>query len=143
MRYTRRTGWQTLICMASAWFTANVAALDLSNVDVGNFLNLKGQVIESVQTGKDFWLRVNITESDYGTWRDTIVVTYCAVSPLQQYIREKTVVGFQGWYRGKTRYKTALGATLEVPHVEACLLWNENEALRFAPPKGCGWKPAD
>jgi len=44
-----------------------------------------------------------------------------------------TVVQFQGRHRGKTSHKTALGATLELPLVNACLLWDENDALRFAP----------
>jgi hypothetical protein len=119
-----------------------VAETPLRDVPVGQFTYLKGQVIESVQSGADFWLRVNITRSEYGNWSDTIVVTYRAVSPLQDRIREKTIIGFQGWHRGKTSYQTVLGATLQLPLFEACLLWNEDDALRFAPPRGCGWQPA-
>ena len=119
----------------------NIAAAEypLSDAGPGQFVNLRGEVVQSVQSGADFWLRVNITPGDYGIWRDTIIVTYRAVSPLQDHIREKTVVGFRGWHRGKTSYKTVLGAALQLPLVEACLLWDENGALRFAPPKGCGW----
>jgi hypothetical protein len=127
--------------IAIFWFVANAAASEYPLLDVGvdQFVYLKGEVLQSVQSGADFWLRVNITPGDYGTWRDTIVVTYRAVSPLQERIREKTVVGFQKWHRGRTSYKTVLGATLELPLVNACLLWDENDTLRFAPPKGCGW----
>ena len=82
-------------------------------------------------------LRVNLTRGDYGIWKDTIIVTYRAVSPLQPPVREDAVVQFQGRHRGKTKYKTVLGATLELPLVDACLLWDENDSLRFPPPPGC------
>jgi hypothetical protein len=108
-------------------------------MSVGQFVNLSGQVVESVQSGKDFWLRVNITRGDYGTWRDTILVTYHAVSNLQEHINEKAIVDFRGWYRGNTSYKTVLGATMHLPLVDACLLEGANDSLRFAPPRGCGW----
>ena len=133
--------------IAAFWVTLTLVELvasaaaesPLADLAPDQFIYLRGEVIQSVQSGADFWLRVNITLNDYGNWRDTIIVTYRAVSPLQERIREKTVVGNKGWHRGKTSYKTALGATLELPLVNACLLWGENDALRFTPPKGCGW----
>ncbi|WP_426440084.1 SPOR domain-containing protein [Bradyrhizobium genosp. P] len=119
----------------------NTAAAEspLLNVEVGRFVYLKGKVVQSLQSGADFWFRVDITPTDYGSWKDTIIVRYHAVSPLQlQYpIQESAVVEFQGWHRGKTSYQTALGATLELPLVDACLLWDSDDALRFAPPPGC------
>ena len=46
-----------------------------------------------MQSGKDYLLRVNITAGDYGTWRDTILVKYHAVSRLQERINEKALLG--------------------------------------------------
>jgi hypothetical protein len=120
------------------FFVSTAAAQSpLSSVAEGQFIYLKGEVAQSVQSGADFWLRVNITPGDYGIWRDTIIVTYHAVSPLQERIGEKAIVEFQGWHRGKARYKTVLGAVLELSLVEACLLWDTGEALRFPPPPNC------
>jgi len=113
------------------------AQTPLSDTAVGTFVDLKGKVVETVQSGSDFWLRVDITPIGDGYWKDTIVVTYRAVSPLQQQIPEKTIIGFQGWYRGLTSYKTVQGITNNLPLVDACMLWNENDGLRFVRPPNC------
>ncbi|MCC8945967.1 hypothetical protein H8A97_12880 [Bradyrhizobium sp. Arg62] len=116
---------------------AAVAQEALSNVRVGQFVYLSGKVIQSIQSGNSYVLRVNITRNDYGNWRDTVLVKYRAVSPQQTSIPEDTIVSFQGWNRGLGSYETVLGKTLELPIVEACLLYDRNGALRFAPPPGC------
>ena len=74
--------------------TAETFSTLTTSVNTGRFLWLRGQVIESVQSGDNFWLRVNVTPGDYGIWKDTIIVTY------------RAVVEFQGRHRGKTSYKT-------------------------------------
>jgi len=125
---------------ALLWLSANTASAEpLSNVGVDRFVWLRGQVVQSVQSGPDFWLRVNVTRAEYGIWKDTIIVSYHTASPLQlQYpIREKTIVEFAGWHRGKTSYQTVLGANLELPLVEACVLWDAEDSFRPVTPAGC------
>jgi hypothetical protein len=128
---------------ALVWlFVVSSAAADTfsdvdTGVDTGRFVWLRGQVIQSIKSGENFLLRVNIMRVERGLWKDSIIVTYRTVSPLQPYIRENAVVQFQGRHRGKMSYKTVLGETLELPLVNACLLWDENDSLRFPPPPGC------
>jgi hypothetical protein len=131
--------WALSFALVFAVGMAKAEAHPLDDALAGGFGELKGKVVESVQSGPHFWLRVDITRIGPGYWKDTIIVTYRTVPQREQRIPEKTIVGFKGWYRGKTSYQTVLGATLELPLVEACLLWDENDTLRFAPPKGCGW----
>jgi hypothetical protein len=57
-----------LAAVFGATLSISTAATEtpFEGVRVGTFLNLAGQVVQSVQSGEDFWLRVNITQGDYG-----------------------------------------------------------------------------
>lgn len=91
------TAMHAVLCL---FVVSSASADDFGYVDIeedtGRFVWLRGQVIQSIQSGDNYVLRVNLTRGDHGIWTDTVLVTYTTVSRLQPSIREKAVVQFQG-----------------------------------------------
>lgn len=76
-----------------------------------------GEVIQVMQDGNEYTLRVNVTEGEY-FWQDTIMVYYEAPSGSAR-ILEDDVMTFYGYMHGMYSYESVLGATITVPLLEA------------------------
>lgn len=85
----------------------------------GQLVTLRGQVIQVVQGGLDYTLRVNVSRGKYDNWRDTIYVDYRAGSAAEPRILNDDVIQLWGEYVGITSYKAVLGQTIQIPHVVA------------------------
>lgn len=76
-----------------------------------------GEVIQVLQDGNSYTLRVNVTTVSYG-YTDTIMVTYTAPTGASR-ILEDDVITFYGVMRGMHPYTSVLGATITVPLMKA------------------------
>lgn len=80
----------------------------------GKKVAFRGKVIQTMQDGNGYTLRVNVTEGRYGLWDDTILVSYAAKSGEAR-ILEDDIMTFYGTMKGMYSYKSVLGATITVP----------------------------
>lgn len=74
----------------------------------------KGEVIQVMESGEDYTLRVNITQGKY-TWSDTILVSYSKQDSGEARILEDDIVMLYGQLYGTYTYETVMGASLTVP----------------------------
>lgn len=79
----------------------------------GERAKFTGEVIQVLQDGNSYTLRVNITQVSYG-WNDTIMVSYTA-SAGESRILEDDVVTLYGVMGGMYTYETIFGADVTVP----------------------------
>jgi hypothetical protein len=84
----------------------------------GKAIRLSGKVIQSIQDGNDYTLRVNVTR-DGNFWKDTMLVNYRAPAPSPRIV-EGDFIDMGGVSTGIQSYKTILGATVQIPHLIAC-----------------------
>lgn len=88
----------------------------------GQLVTFRGQVIQVLQNGLDYTLRVNVSRVSRGTydrWQDTIYVDYRAGSAAEPRILNDDVVQLWGEYVGIASYKAVLGQTVQIPRVVA------------------------
>lgn len=83
----------------------------------GEKATFTGEVIQVMQEGDTYTLRVNVTPTSYG-YKDTILVLYTAKAGDQR-ILEDDVVTLYGAMAGMYTYKTVMGAELTVPLMSA------------------------
>ena len=76
--------------------------------------NIKGQVIQVIEDGDDYTLRVNITPARY-YWNDTILVSYEKKDSSEARILEDDIVMMYGTLCGTYTYETVMGADVTVP----------------------------
>lgn len=81
----------------------------------GKYAALRGEVIQVMEDGLSYTLRVNITKGSYGFWSDTILVTYTAKSKDEDRILEDDIVKMYGMLGGTYTYETVLGSQLTIP----------------------------
>ncbi len=79
----------------------------------GRKAKFTGEVIQVMQDGNEYTLRVNVTDTGY-YWTDTIMVYYEA-SDGSPRILEDDVMTFYGVMSGMHSYESVLGATITVP----------------------------
>ena len=79
----------------------------------GERAKFTGEVIQVLQEGNSYTLRVNITQVSYG-WRDTIMVSYTS-SAGESRILEDDVITLYGVMGGMYTYETIFGAEVTVP----------------------------
>jgi tetratricopeptide (TPR) repeat protein len=101
----------------------------------GRLVHFTGKVVQSVQNGKDYMLRVDVTEGRYGLWQDTVYVEYRAKSADQR-ILEKDIIDFRGTFVGIKSYQAVLGQTIQIPHVIACEVHRVHDMI-ILPPGDC------
>jgi hypothetical protein len=87
---------------------------------VGKPLSFAGKVIQSIQSGQSYVLRINVTPGNYNSWQDTIYVDYKAAG--QDRIVEGDLVSVRGTFAGVRSYQSVLGETIKVPSVIACVI---------------------
>jgi hypothetical protein len=85
---------------------------------IGKYAALTGEVIQVIEDGTDYTLRVNITKGTY-TWSDTILVTYTQKDSQEPRILEDDIINLYGVLGGTHTYETVMGAQLTVPIMDA------------------------
>lgn len=84
------------------------------NAYMGSYAKIKGEVIQVIEDGNEYTLRVNITPGRY-YWSDTILVSYEKQSYNEQRILEDDIVMMYGMLFGTHTYETVMGASVTVP----------------------------
>lgn len=80
----------------------------------GKYAALKGEVIQVIEDGNTYTLRVDITKNKY-YWSDTILVTYTKIDKSEPRILEDDIVNMYGMLGGTYTYETVMGSKLTVP----------------------------
>lgn len=84
---------------------------------IGEKAKFTGEVIQSMQEGNSYTLRVSITKSDWG-YEDPILVSYTAKQGESR-ILEDDIVDIYGLLGGTYTYETVMGNKLTVPLLNA------------------------
>ena len=87
--------------------------VQVTNDYEGKLARFTGEVIQVLQDGNSYTLRVNVTDTGY-YWTDTIMVYYEADDGDPR-ILEDDVLTFYGWMEGMYSYESIFGATITVP----------------------------
>lgn len=77
-----------------------------------------GEVIQVIEDGDEYVLRVNVTKGKY-TWSDTIYVEYEKNSADESRILDDDIITFYGYFAGTVTYETIFGASVTIPAVLA------------------------
>lgn len=96
-------------------------------------LSFAGKVIQFVQTGQGYVLRVNVTPGKYKIWEDTIFVEYKAHGFEEGRIAEGDVVSVRGTFTGIKSYKSVVGDTIRMPAVAACVVQRGQSNIATCP----------
>jgi hypothetical protein len=83
----------------------------------GAFVVFEGKVVQTLYTGSDVLLRVEVTKGKYDLWKDVVWVDYQRKSGSEPRILDGDIVRFWGKYVGIYSYKSVMGATIQVPRV--------------------------
>ena len=82
-------------------------------------VRFRGEVIQVIEDGDDYTLRINVTKGDYGFWSDTIYVEYTKNDSSEPRILEDDIVTIYGYCMGTVTYETIFGASVTIPAVLA------------------------
>ena len=93
---------------------------------VGSLVTMRGRVAEVVESYGHLTLRINVTRGQFDQWSDTVYVEHKRQSAAETRILEKDIVAIWGKFEGIKSYTTVLGATVQIPHVNAVLLEHSN-----------------
>lgn len=85
---------------------------------IGKKMKITGKVIQVIDNGFQWQLRVNMTKDKYGYYDDTIYVTI-SKSNFNGRILEDDIITFWGLNTGTTTYKTVLGSEMTIPSMAA------------------------
>ena len=99
----------------------------------GQRVQLTGKVIQSLQEGENYMLRINVTQEKFG-WKDTVLVAYKNDSRSDRIV-EGDIVDFSGTSNGITSYKAVLGQTIQLPLITACRI-SPHSGAKFVSPGG-------
>lgn len=77
-----------------------------------------GEVIQVIEEGNEYTLRVNITRGEY-FWDDTILVSYIKQDSSEPRILEDDIITMYGTLGGTYTYETIFGSSLTVPLLHA------------------------
>jgi hypothetical protein len=81
----------------------------------GTRCKFKGQVAQAMVEGDETMLRVNVTDTGYGIWDDTVYVTIKGTTPAV----ENSIVMVYGTITGSKTYESQAGWNITIPAVEA------------------------
>ena len=96
---------------------------------VGAVVTMRGKVTQSVQSSRSVMLRINVTPGQHDIWSDTVYVEYTRRSESEPRILENDIVAIWGAFEGIKSYSTVLGATAQIPHVNAAIVERSTGAL--------------
>ena len=82
-------------------------------------LYYKGKVVQAIEKGDGYVLRVNVTKGSYSIWRDTVWVEYTPQTNERGRILEDDIITFYGYGADTISYETVMGATVTIPAVLA------------------------
>lgn len=80
----------------------------------GDYAKFRGEVIQVMEDGDDYTLRVSITQGKY-IWSDPIMVSYTRQDDTEGRILEDDIVTMYGMLAGTYTYTTVMGSSLTVP----------------------------
>jgi hypothetical protein len=106
----------------------------------GTIVVLGGKVVQSLEHGSNYVLRVDVAPDELKFPSDIVYVEYRKHSPSETRILEGDQVKFWGEYVGIYSYTATLGQTIQVPHVIARIVEDQGRYMRPAhaplhPPK--------
>lgn len=81
-------------------------------------LKFKGEVIQVMEDGDEYILRVNVTKGNY-YWDDTILVYYTKKDSSEPRILEDDIIMLYGYGFDTVTYETVMGASVTIPAVMA------------------------
>ena len=81
-------------------------------------LKFKGEVIQVMEDGDEYILRVNVTKGNY-YWDDTILVYYTKKYSSEPRILEDDIIMLYGYGFDTVTYETVMGASVTIPAVMA------------------------
>ena len=76
----------------------------------------QGKVIQVLRNGKEFQMRINVTQTNYG-YTDTMYVFY--TQKTNENFLENDIIIMYGELRGTQKYTSVLGAEIEIPRIYA------------------------
>ena len=77
-----------------------------------------GKIIQTIESKKNFLLRVNVTKGKLGNWEDTVFVNY-QKAENESRILENDIITLWGTVKGLTAYKTIVGTEVALPEIDA------------------------
>jgi phosphohistidine swiveling domain-containing protein len=101
----------------------------------GQSVQLTGKVIQSLQDGEKYVLRVNVTQEKFG-WKDTVLVAYKNDSRSDRIV-EGDIIDISGTSNGITSYKAVLGQTIQLPSIAACRITPHGGGKFVSPGGSC------
>lgn len=84
----------------------------------GKKVQFVGEIIQAQEVGSSIILRVNVTETDFGLFEDTIWVNY-TYQENQKRLLEEDIVYIWGEIQGLKTYESVLGASITIPEINA------------------------
>ena len=81
-------------------------------------VKFRGEVIQVIEDGDKYTLRVNVTPKNY-YWTDTILVQYTKQDSSEPRILEDDIVTLYGYAANTITYESVMGASITVPAVLA------------------------
>ena len=80
----------------------------------GKRVYYRGKVIQVIESGNDFQLRVNVTTGDYGFWDDTVFLRYDD-APVR--VLGDDIIEFVGRMNGTITYESVMGGDITIPDI--------------------------
>lgn len=85
----------------------------------GNYAKFTGEIIQSMEEGSSYTLRVSVTKGKYGFYSDPILVTYTKKDSNENRLLEDDIVTLYGQLAGTYTYTTVLGSSVTIPLLNA------------------------
>ncbi len=85
----------------------------------GKKVKVTGEVIQVLEEDDTIYLRVNITKSKYGIYKDTIFVEYTKESDDEDRILEDDIITIYGEASGLYSYESVTGSDVTLPYLVA------------------------
>jgi len=74
-----------------------------------------GEVVQVIRDGDKLQMRVDVTETEYGFYEDTVFVFYTISNDVN--VLEGDIITMYGELRGMQEYETVLGAEMSIPRI--------------------------
>lgn len=84
----------------------------------GKYVKFQGRIVQVMEGNSLVALRVNVTNTGYGYYDDTVYVLYSYKNGQPKFL-EDDIITFYGVSNGLYSYKSVLGATITIPEVIA------------------------
>lgn len=84
----------------------------------GGYYSATGEVIQVMEIDGGVFIRMNVTQDDYGYWSDTIAATV-EIPKGGDRILEDDIITIYGKCYGLYTYETVLGSEMSIPRIDA------------------------